>query len=212
MKAHIFDMDGTLINSMGLWVSLDKAFLERRGMPLPGNYDEYVEKTTPLTQIESAAYAIQFFNLTDTAEEVCREWNEMAVDIYSTTLPLKVGAKKYLQTLRKAGAKMAVATSAPKILCMSALEHHGIVDLFDAICLSDEVGVGKNKPDIFLLAANRLGAAPKDCIVYEDSVIAAKTAKAAGMTVYAIHDAASGNTWEEIKQIADRTFYDFDEL
>jgi HAD superfamily hydrolase (TIGR01509 family) len=212
MKAHIFDLDGTLIDSMGLWENIDKTFFERRGITLPDDYGEYVKKITPLSPMETAAYAIKHFNLSDTPEEVCREWNEMAYEIYSSKLPMKAGAKKYLQTLRAAGAKMAVATSSPKELCIPALRHHGIEGFFDAVCLSEETGFGKTRPDVFLLAAKRLGAAPADCIVYEDSFTAVKTAKGAGMAVYAVYDGASGADWEGIRQIADRTFHDFAEL
>jgi len=209
MKAHIFDLDGTLIDSMGIWEQIDRNFLAKRGIPFPADYDKYVEATVPLSPSESAAHTIQYFGLKETVEDVAREWHDQAVDAYSRTIPLKPYAKEFLQTLRAKGAKMAIATSSPASLCMPALRNHGILDLFDAVCLSEEVGVGKIQPDVFLLAAKRLGVNPEDCMVYEDSLTAIKTAKSIGMTVCAVYDRASDKNWEAIKQVADRVIYDF---
>lgn len=205
MKAHIFDLDGTLLDSMGVWENIDQVCLEKRGIKLPGSYDydSYVEAITPLTPLESAVYAINYFGLKGTPEELKQEWNEMAEHAYSNHIPLKPGAKEYLQNLRDQQVRMAVATSSPLSLCVPALQNHGITDLFDAICTSEEVGCGKNRPDVYLLAAKRLGVEPQDCIVYEDSLTALKTAKSIGMTVYAVYDSASEKNWEEMKRLAD---------
>ena len=209
IKAHIFDLDGTLIDSMNLWHRIDKDCLAKRGISLPHNYQEYVDNTTPLNPLETAAYAIEFFGLSDTPEEIAKEWNEQAADAYANTIPLKSHAKKYLQSLRAKGTKMAIASSAPKILCMPALRNHGIEDLFDAVALSEEVGYGKIRPDVFLLATKRLGVNPTDCILYEDNLTAIKTAKSIGMTICAVYDEFSQKNWEEIKQISDYIIYDF---
>ena len=209
IKAHVFDLDGTLIDSMNLWHQIDKDCLAKRGISLPHNYHEYVDNTTPLNPLETAAYAIEFFGLSDTPEEIAKEWNELAADAYARTIPLKSHAKKYLQTLRARGTKMAIASSAPITLCMPALRNHGIDDLFDAVALSEEVGYGKIRPDVFLLATKRLGVNPKDCIMYEDNLTAIKTAKSIGMTVCAVYDEFSEKNWEEIKRISDYIIYDF---
>ena len=212
MKAHIFDLDGTLLDSMGLWIQIDRELLAKRGIPLPEKeiYDKYVESVTPLSPAESAAHAIEFFGLKDTVEEVTREWNERAGHAYANIIALKPGAKAFLHTLRDKGAKTAIATSSPAMLCMSALRNHKIEDLIDAVCLTEEVGYGKSRPDVFLLAAKRLKTAPADCIVYEDSLVAIKTAKAIGMTVCGVYDQASDKNWDEIRRVADYIIYDFD--
>ena len=209
MKAYIFDLDGTLLDSMGLWEQIDRVMLAKRGIPFPENYAEHVEIITPLSPHETAAYVIQHFGLKETVEEVMHEWDQIAVKAYGSSLPLKPYSKEFLHSLKAQGAKMAIATSSPANLCTPALRRHGILDLFDAVCLSEEVGCGKNKPDIFLLAAERLGELPQNCIVYEDSLTAIKTAKSIGMTVCAVYDPASDNTWDEIKQIADYIIHDF---
>ena len=202
ITAHIFDLDGTLIDSMEVWKQIDKGFLFKRGISLPNDYHEYAKVTTPLSPAESAAYAIDFFGLTDTVESILKEVNSMAEGLYRS-VPLKPYAIEFLKSLKEKGAKMAVATSSPKNLCMSALKSNGIEDVFDSICLSEEVGFGKYRPDVFLDAAQKLGADPKDCIVYEDSLVAIQTAKKIGMTVCAVYDKASDKDWGETKQAAD---------
>ena len=210
MKAHIFDLDGTLLDSMGLWEQIDRDMLSERGIAFPESaYAKHVESIAPLSPRESAEYAIQHFGLSDTVEEVIAAWNEAAEKAYSGSLPLKAHAKEFLLYLKAQGAKTAIATSSPENLCMAALRRHGIIELFDVVCLSEEVGSGKNKPDVFLLAAERLGESPQNCIVYEDSLTAIKTAKSIGMSVYAISDPYSDKNCEEIKQIADYIIHDF---
>ena len=213
MKGYIFDFDGTIIDSMGMWLSIDRAVVEDRGLPFPDeeDYQKYIELVTPLNPEESAEYAIKFFGLNDTVENVVKEWGDRGKDTYINELPLKPGAKEFLTHLRSTGAKMAIATSAPTALCVPALKERGLYELFDAICTSEEAGHGKSRPDVFLLAAKKLGIPPEDCIVYEDSIIAMKTAKSVGMTVYAVYDDAAANKWEEIKQIADHSIYEYKE-
>ena len=213
MKAHIFDLDGTLLDSMGVWIQIDRDFLDSRGIAFPEDdvYEKYVETVTPLNPHESAAHAIEYFGLNDTIENVMNEWNERAMSAYKNRIPLKPGAAEYLQHLRSQNAKMAIATSSPAVLCMPALHKHGITDLFNAICLSEEVGCGKSRPDVFLLAAQKLNAAPSDCIVYEDNLIAINTAKSIGMTVCGVCDLYSKNMWDEIEKAADFVIRDFNE-
>ena len=209
MKAYILDMDGTLIDSMGLWTKLDEVFLAKRGISIPDDYDNFVAAVIPLTPLESAAHNIKHFGLNETPEDVMAEYNAMALDAYSKTIPLKPGVMEFLQNLKNKGTKMAIATSAPMILCKATLHNNKIIHFFDAICASEEVGVGKSSPDIFLLTAKKLGVNPKDCIVYDDSLTAIKTAKSIGMTTYGVYDKHNKNEWEQIKQVADFSITSF---
>jgi len=212
MRAHIFDLDGTLLDSMGIWEEIDRKMLSSRGIPFPADYDEYVATITPLSPKETADYVIKHFGINEPPEKIISEWNETAAAAYASTLPLKPGAKDYLLHLKAKGEKMAIATSSPKELCYPALKNHGIFELFEAICLSEEVGCGKNKPDVFLLAARKLGASPQNCIIYEDSLTAIKTAKQTGATVYAIEEPCAENHREEIKKTADYIIKEWSEL
>jgi len=206
MKACIFDLDGTLLDSMGVWLNIDIAFLEKRGLAVP---DDYFDKISSMSFSETAAYTIKRFGLPVTVDGLLQEWNDMAAHAYGHTVPMKPHAKEYLLSLRECGTKLAIATSTIPGLCELALRKHGIYDWFNAICNSGEVGCGKSRPDIFLLAAQRLGVQPSDCIVFEDILDAVKSAKSIGMAVCGVYDNASKNDWEKIKQIADYAIFDF---
>jgi HAD superfamily hydrolase (TIGR01509 family) len=207
--AYIFDLDGTLLDSMEVWANVDVEFLQKRGLVPP---DDYSDKISSMGFTECAEYTIKRFNLDDTVDELLQEWNDLAAFAYGNTVQMKPYAKEYLSKLRKRGARLAIATSSMPQLYEPALRNHGIYDWFDVICNSDEVGCGKNRPDVFLLAAERLGVEPKNCLVFEDILAAVKSAKSVDMTVYAVYDRFSHNDWEEIKQIADYAITDFNEV
>jgi len=208
MKAYIFDMDGTLIDSTGMWAQIDVDFLAKRGLDVPPDYP--VEISSRSFQ-EGALYTIERFGLSETPEELQQEWREMAEYAYGNTIEMKPHAREYLMALRERGAKLGIATSMMSGLYELVLKRHGIYDLFDAVSCVDEVGHGKSRPDIYHLAAKKLGTAPSDCIVFEDILTAIITAKSAGMTVCGVYDEASRGDWDEIKRIADSAIYDFSE-
>ena len=206
MKAYIFDLDGTLLDSMGVWLSIDIEFLKKRGLIVP---DDYAAKVSSMNFPEAAAYTIKRFELPDSVECLIHEWSNMAVFAYGNTIQMKPYAKEYLSALREHGAKLAIATSSTPELYEPALVNHGIYDWFNVICNAEEVDCGKSHPDIFLLAAKKLNVSPSDCVVYEDILTAVKSAKSIGMTVCAVYDTSSENDWEEIKQLADYAIFDF---
>ena len=206
MKAYIFDLDGTLLDSMNVWERIDAEFLSKRGLDMP---PDYINAICPLSFPEAAKYTIERFGLPDRPEELLCEWNGMAEYTYGNTVPLKPYAREYLSALKKRGAKLAVATSLPAALYEPALWNHGIMDLFDTICSTDEVKFGKTRPDVFLLAAEKLGAEPETCVVFEDVLQAVISAKRAGMKVYGVYDKSSDDQWERIKKAADGFIYDF---
>jgi HAD superfamily hydrolase (TIGR01509 family) len=211
-KAYIFDLDGTLLDSMGVWADIDVAFLAKRAIAVP---DDYSEKVASMNFTQCAEYTIARFSLPDTVDELLNEWNDMAMFAYADTVELKPHAKQYLAQLRESGAKLAIATSGVPQLYEAALRNHGIYDWFDVICNSSEVKCGKTRPDVFLLAARRLGVKPCDCIVFEDISAAVKSAKSVGMTVCAVYDKYSCKVegmWEEICRVADNAITDFKEL
>jgi beta-phosphoglucomutase-like phosphatase (HAD superfamily) len=205
-KAYIFDLDGTLLDSMGVWEQLDIDFLTKRGIKLPSDYKE---ATSLMTPYEAAVYTIKRFALPDSTNGLMREWNDMALYAYGNTVRMKPYAKEYLMTMRERGAKLAVATSLSPELCVPVLRNNGIDTMFQAICNTDETGCGKSRPDVFLLAAQKLGVSPGDCLVFEDLLAAIKSAKSACMDVCAVYDKTSENDWEEIKAAADYAIVDF---
>lgn len=206
MKACIFDLDGTLLDSTGLWSRIDRDFLTKRGIEVPADYAEAVGS---LSFPEAAAYTIRRFRLPDSPESLMREWNDMAVYAYGHTVSLKPRAKDYLYRLKECGVKLGIATSLPEELYRPVLKRHGLEPIFAAICSTDEVSCSKARPDVFLLAAERLGVSPKDCVLFEDILVAVESGKAAGMTVYGVYDEASKGSWNAIKQVADGLVYDY---
>jgi HAD superfamily hydrolase (TIGR01509 family) len=206
MKAYIFDLDGTLLDSMGVWRDIDIEFLKKRGLAVPSGY---AGRVSSMSFKEAAVYTINKFGLPDSVDGLLQEWNDRAAYAYGHTVQMKPHAKEYLLALQKRGVKLAVATSSVPALYKAALRKHGIYDWFDAICDADEVGCGKSKPDIFLLAAKKLNVSPGGCVVFEDVLMAVKSAKSAGMTVYGVYDKASATEWDQIKEAADGVIYDF---
>jgi len=208
-KAYIFDLDGTLLDSMGVWEQVDVDFLAKRGITVP---PDYMDALLSMTFHEAAAYTIKRFALPDGVEDLTREWNEMAAYAYGHTVRMKPYAKEYLTTLRESGAKLAIATSLSAELRDPVLRNNGIDNFFDVICGTDEAGHGKSHPDIFLLTARKIGVPPQDCLVFEDILAAVKSAKNACMSVCAVYDKASENDWEQIKAAADYAIVDFHDM
>jgi beta-phosphoglucomutase-like phosphatase (HAD superfamily) len=206
MKAFIFDLDGTLLDSMNVWGKVDIDFLQKRGITVPS---DYMDSISSMIFTECAVYTINRFNLPDSIDSLMREWTDMAAYAYGHTVLMKPYAKEYLLTLRERGAKLGIATSLSAELYEPALRGHGIYDWFGVICNSDEVGCGKSRPDVFLLAAKKLGVPPCDCIVFEDILPAIKTAKDAGMKVCGVYDEAAADDWEKIKKTADYAITDW---
>lgn len=206
IQAVIFDLDGTLIDSMGVWEKIDVEFLTKRGFTVP---PDYISKISAYSFQEAAEYTIERFHLPETVDALIQEWNERARFEYTNNIFLKPYAKDYIMSLKSANVKLAIATSLPCELYEPALENNGILDYFDVICSVDEVKRGKEFPDIFLYTAEKLKVRSEHCLVFEDVLQAVKSAKLAGMSVYGVYDDSSKAHWDEIKCIADGHVYDF---
>lgn len=208
-KGAIFDLDGTLLDSMGVWKEVDRLFFERRGISMP---PDYAHAVAAMQSGDIADYTIRRFSLDEDREDLMREWTDTAEELYANQVRTKPHALEYLHHLRSTGAKLAVATSLAPRLRDAALLHAGIRDCFDAVCSVDDAGLGgKERPDIFLYTAKNLGVAPEDCTVFEDILIAVRTARSVGMQVWAMFDASSQGDWERIRKEADGVIRDFNQ-
>lgn len=206
-KGAIFDLDGTLLDSMGVWDQVDIDFLSKRGIDVP---DDYMTKVAAMQFRQIAEYTIARFSLTDTPEELMDEWDHMARVMYATVVEAKPYAREYLAQLKESGAKLAVATSLPPMLREPAMKYVGIFDYFDEVVSVDDAGgVGKDQPDVYLLAASCLGVEPGECTVFEDLLIGMRSAKSVGMKVWAMHDDSSDADWPAICGLADGVMFDF---
>ena len=208
-KAAIFDLDGTLLDSMYVWDKIDIDFLAKRGFEVS---EDYKEKISAMTETETALYTIKAYSLDETPEDLVREWNEMAVSEYSNRVTLKPYAFEYLTQLKSDGIKLAVATNSNPLLYEPALKRCGIYAMFDAILSSYHTKIGKSSPDIFLKAAASLGEVPENCIVFEDVLTAVQSAKSVGMSVCGVYDKTSEKSAAAMMALCDKFIYSYDEL
>lgn len=207
--AVIFDLDGTLIDSMWVWEKIDEEFLAVYGHEVPQNIDEEL-KGKSFT--ETALYFKERFNLPISVEEIKVIWNDMALEFYKTRVPLKEGVKTFLEELEQKGIKMGIATSNSIEVTESVLEALDVRKYFSKIYTSCQVGRGKEFPDIYLKVAEELGVKPERCIVFEDIPDAIKTVKKAGMSVCGIYDRQPENIEQEMKIHADYFINDYSEV
>lgn len=203
----IFDMDGTLVDSMVYWQRLGREYLTAQGVT--EGMDEVLERIKPMTMAESSALFIEVFGLPGTPESVMAEMNAVMDEHYRSDIPLKPGAAAYLAALKTRGVKMCVATATPKPLAQACLKRLGVLEDFAFLLSCDEVAAGKDRPDVFLEAARRFGAVPAEAAVFEDAMFALQTAKNAGFYTVGVWDASGDKHWRELTDLADETVRDW---
>ena len=200
IKACLFDMDGTLLDSMHIWKDIDIEFLGRFGYELPTTLQREIEG---MSFRETACYIKDRFDLPISIEEIMNIWNEMAFQKYSEEIFFKEGAFEFVKLLKEKGIRTAICTSNSRELVNAVAEHLGFMPYFDTIITSCEVGAGKPAPDIYLEAAKRVGAEPEHCLVFEDIVTGLTAGKRAGMKLCAVEDVYSADQREAKKAMAD---------
>ena len=194
VKAVIFDMDGTLLDSTSLWHDIDTAFFAKRGMKVP---EEYAQHIVHLGLQQAAIYTKRAYGFEETPEEIMDEWHQMSLDIYKNDVKMKPGAMELLELLKNRGIKMAIATANDEKLYMPCIERLGIKDYFDFIADVNNVKEGKQSAKIYEFLAEQMGS-PKDCtVVIEDMPTCVKTAYQNGFITIAINDPASKNYNED---------------
>ena len=209
IKAAIFDLDGTLVDSMWVWEQIDIDFLKSKGYTPPKDLKDDI---THLTFNQTAEYFKNRFNLSDSIDEITDTWHNMAYSFYSSKVKLKPGVISFLNKLKSLDIKIGLATSNSIALLEATLKNNGIYHLFDAITVTEEVKKSKENPDVYLLCANKLNVPPENCIVFEDIIAAVKGAKLAGMKVIGVYDKASEDQEELLSKACDKYIYDYNEL
>ena len=207
-KGAIFDMDGTILDSMKLWEEIDIEFLSKRGYGVP---EDYMRSIAHMGAMDTALYTIKRFNLTDTPEALIDEWLTSALKKYKS-VPEKEGVSEYFSYLYENGVKIAVATATERFVAENALEDREFYKLIDSIVTIADVKRGKGFPDIYLKAAENLGLNSGDCIVFEDILVGVRAAKEGVFLTYGIYDERSAADTEKIKAAADGFIYSFNEM
>ena len=199
IKGAIFDMDGTLTDSMHVWRNLGKLYLESKGIVAePG----LREKIWPMTMLEAAAYMRRRYGLQENPEQIVKEVYQLIEVFYRTQVQEKPGVRRVLEELQQAGIPMCVASATDTYLVEYALEHTGLRSYFQKIFCCREVGEGKTTDKIYQIARESLGTTVEETWIFEDALYAAGTAKKAGFPLVAIYDATEDGQ-EELKEIAD---------
>ena len=198
--AAIFDMDGTLLDSMSQWRRLVWQYMERNSIPVS---PQLGEKLTQMRTGEAVNYLCDHYAVTSDRNALWKELYSYILPSYQTTFVLKPGALNYLKRLREKGVRLCVATATDRAYAEAALARNGVLPLLDFILTEREAGKSKDAPDIYLQAAERLGVIPGDCVVYEDALHAVSTAKRAGFTVWGIADSTEICHRQELQKLCD---------
>lgn len=208
-KGAIFDMDGTILESMGIWRDITLKFMAERNFTIT---DDELMIYKDMTVEESMPAIKEKYNLPETAAELKAEFSRLGYNAYMYEVQAKPYIKEYMQKLKREGVKIAIATSGYRTLCEGAMKRLGMLDMIDAFALSSEVGVNKSNPDVYLLAAERIGIEPSECMVFEDILIGINGAKKGGMQTTAIYDFSNEEDTGLLKKAADRYITGWKEL
>ncbi|MFP3043692.1 HAD family phosphatase [Treponema primitia] len=201
-QGAIFDLDGTLTDSMHVWDHLCRDWLLAKGKKPEPDLEEHI---ATMTVNQSAEYMQSRYGFSLTPEEIIAQWQSMVLGLYETTVPLKTGTAQLARELKAAGLKLAVATSCFPAACEAVLQRHRLESLFSAVLYTDDFPGDKHEPDIWRAAAYALGLESGECVVFEDSLYALRGIKAAGMDFAAVYDDTCTD-WEHMKTCADWVF------
>jgi len=209
IKVALFDMDGTLVDSMPYWAASVVQILEEDHVPYPA---DIVRILTPLGYIGSARYYINQLGMTDSEETLVQRMQDNAYPKYRDLVQPKPFVKEYLQTLRAQGVRCCVLTASPHLTTDICLQRNGLYNLFEQVWCADDFGLTKDNPEIYRQVAQRLECAAHEIRFFDDNLLAVQTAKAAGLETVGVYDLSSKGDREAIAQIADRYITSFEEL
>ncbi|QQY80286.1 HAD superfamily hydrolase (TIGR01509 family) [Keratinibaculum paraultunense] len=209
MKGAIFDLDGTLLDSMWLWDSLAYKYLLSIGINPPRDLDKQLEE---LTLREACVYMKEKFNIRYTPDKIKEDIESLLTDYYANKLQLKPYTLEILKEFKNRGIKMVIATSTDKHLVLMALNRHGIYDYFEFIQTVEDVGISKGNPKFFEITINKLGLNPEEIWVFEDALYPMISAKKCGLNIVAVKDESALKDLEKIKEVADIYIDNFSQL
>ncbi|MBQ3080110.1 MAG: HAD family phosphatase [Clostridia bacterium] len=208
-QAALFDMDGTILDSMGVWANVDRMFFEKRGMAVPEGYQHAI---SGMSFRKTAEYTKETYALPESVDEILREWNEMCEREYAENVPLKPHAGEYLEKLSANGINLAVATALPEHLYKPALIRNNVYHLFSAFASTGESGETKATGRVYRAAADKMNVPYDQCAVFEDIYEGILGAKNAGMKTVLVRDKAAEHSREKSLALADASIETYAEL
>ncbi|MGN1032841.1 MAG: HAD family hydrolase [Intestinibacter sp.] len=202
----IFDMDGTLLDSMEFWQNLGRQYLESKGKSPEDDLESIIES---MTLQESASYFKTKYDLDEDAKEIIKQVLDFIEDKYLNEIPLKKGVKKFLEKVNSQGYKMCILTTSEKSQAVGALKRTGVLDLFDEVYTDRDFNLSKKDSKIYIKACENMGESPSDAVVFEDALYAVESAKKTECTVVGVYDEYSKDDWDKIISIADKVVEHF---
>lgn len=207
-KAYLFDMDGTLIDSMPTFISAMLRILDENGVAYG---DDIIKIITPLGLLGTARYFLQI-GVPLTEGEIIHCMKEYMLDGYLHHIPAKANVLPVLQKLKEQGVGLSVLTASPHVTLDPCLKRLGLYELFDHVWSCDDFGTTKADPQIYKMAAERMGQPVENVLFLDDNLNADQTAKTAGMVVCGVYDESSKDYAEDMKATCDHYIYDFTQL
>ncbi|MBO5059817.1 MAG: HAD family phosphatase [Clostridia bacterium] len=199
IKGAIFDLDGTLLDSMYIWDTLSIDYLKSKGITPKS---DILDTLQTMSLGEAAEYLREEYDIADGISEIMADFNKILTDFYNSKALLKEGVAEFLARIKEKGVKMCVATATERQLAENALERNGVLKYFDGIFCCSEVGCGKDRSDIFDRAHAFLKTEKAETWVFEDAFYAAAAAKNAGFPICGVYDKSEVNA-EGVREISD---------
>lgn len=185
IEGAIFDLDGTLLDSMFIWNTIGEDYLIHRGISPRENL---TEKFKSMTLLQAAQYYQSEYGLTDSTDFIVKDVNRQIAHLYETKVKIKEGVLEFLTYLQKNHVKLCIATATDRHLVEASLKNNGVLSFFDKIFTCSEVGASKESPLIYEKACSYLQTDKSHTYVFEDVLHAIKTAKKTDFNVVGIYD------------------------
>lgn len=208
-KNYIFDLDGTLVDSMSKAVKIVLDYLDERGISYP---PDLIKILTPLGFKGISVYYATEMRIGLPAETIYAEFVERLKKVYEKELELKEGVREALTALKARGARLCVLTASPHVFTDVCLKNLGVYEFFEHVWTAEDFGLLKSDARIYGEAAKRLGTDVSECVMVDDSLRVLKTAKSAGMRTVGVYEPFSSDEWVEITKTAERCVLRLDEL